>query len=131
MFKFRYCFHESCSYFKTFIYLFPCTILLCWIVVFYLKVLFSYGQWSYYLLLQLAWMTDTLLHRFSQACDLYDRCTVFLYEGEKNWWQPAGFTLFLISHTVNNLIYITTSNCICYDCDQCELSGFHHHVIPA
>lgn len=76
-------------------------------------------------------MTDILLHRFPQACDLYARIyNIFLSGGGENLWQPAGFSLFVIVHPVNTWTYVTTSNCICYGRDQPQLSGFHHHITP-
>jgi len=57
-------------------------------------------------------------------------CTIFLSGGGENLWQPAGFSLFFIGHPINTWICVTTSNCICYGCDQPQLSGFHHHITP-
>lgn len=112
------------------LYLFTCTILLCWIVVFYLKVLFptcDEATISFFSLL--GWLILYYVDSHRHVIYMLG-CTIFLSGGEKNWWQPAGFIFFLISHPVNNLIYITTSNCICCDCDQCQLSGLHHHITP-
>lgn len=55
---------------------------------------------------------------------------IFFSGGGENLWQPAGFSLSFTSHPVNTWIYVTTSNCICYGCDQPQLSGFHHHITP-
>lgn len=61
-----------------FIYLYNITVLNS---CFLLEGVVSYVRWSYYFLLQLAWMTDTLLRRFSQACDLYARMHNFPFWG--------------------------------------------------